>query len=275
MVLLSPTQPRRQTAPENTLSYKEERVKDKEKIAVFIDADNAPAKKIDKVLSELARYGVVNIRKAYGNWKNQNLKAWEDVLHEFAIQPIQQFDLTKGKNATDMALAIDVMDVLYTKNVDVICLVSSDCDFTPLVTRALADGKFVIGFGERKAPVAFVNSCSRFLYLDDEIGIEQPIQKQSRNIKSDTKLINLLRQAIEAVEDEEGWAMLGPIGTHISNHASFDQRNYGFKKLSDIFMAIDLFEMKKTNGSVLWVRDKKRAKQLNKTIQSTVNSSIN
>lgn len=248
-------------------------MKDKEKIAVFIDADNAPAKKIDKVLSELARYGVVNIRKAYGNWKNQNLKAWEDVLHEFAIQPIQQFDLTKGKNATDMALVIDVMDVLYTKNVDVICLVSSDCDFTPLVTRALADGKFVIGFGERKAPVAFVNSCSRFLYLDDEVEIEQPIQKQIRNIKSDTKLINLLRQAIEAVEDEKGWAMLGPIGTHISNHASFDQRNYGFKKLSDLFMAIDLFEMKKTNGSVLWVKDKKRAKQLNKPMQPTANAS--
>ncbi|SEI67531.1 TIGR00288 family protein [Allopseudospirillum japonicum] len=247
-------------------------MKDKEKIAVFIDADNAPAKKIDKVLSELARYGVVNIRKAYGNWKNQNLKAWEDVLHEFAIQPIQQFDLTKGKNATDMALVIDVMDVLYTKNVDVICLVSSDCDFTPLVTRALADGKFVIGFGERKAPVAFVNSCSRFLYLDDEVEIEQPIQKQIRNIKSDTKLINLLRQAIEAVEDEKGWAMLGPIGTHISNHASFDQRNYGFKKLSDLFMAIDLFEMKKTNGSVLWVKDKKRAKQLNKPMQPTQNT---
>ncbi|MDX1526927.1 MAG: NYN domain-containing protein [Pseudidiomarina maritima] len=248
-------------------------MKDKEKIAVFIDADNAPAKKIDKVLSELARYGVVNIRKAYGNWKNQNLKVWEDVLHEFAIQPIQQFDLTKGKNATDMALVIDVMDVLYTKNVDVICLVSSDCDFTPLVTRTLADGKFVIGFGERKAPVAFVNSCSRFLYLDDEAEVEQPIQKQSRNIKSDTKLINLLRQAIEAVEDEDCWAMLGPIGTHISNHASFDQRNYGFKKLSDLFMAIDLFEMKKTNGSVLWVKDKKRAKQLNKPMQPTANAS--
>ena len=95
-------------------------MKDKEKIAVFIDADNAPAIKIDKVLSELARYGVVNIRKAYGNWKNQNLKPWEDVLHEFAIQPIQQFDLTKGKNATDMALVIDVMDVLYTKDIDAI-----------------------------------------------------------------------------------------------------------------------------------------------------------
>lgn len=243
-------------------------MKDKEKIAVFIDADNAPAKKVDKILSELARYGVVNIRKAYGNWKKQNLKAWEEVLHEFAIQPIQQFDLTKGKNATDMALVIDAMDVLYTKNIDIICLVSSDCDFTPLVTRSLADGKFVIGFGERKAPLAFVNSCSRFLYLDEDIETEQdiPQPKQNKNIKSDTKLINLLRQAIEAVEDDEGWAMLGPIGTHISNHASFDQRNYGYKKLSDLFMAIDLFEMKQKNGSVLWVKDKKKAKQHNKPI---------
>lgn len=231
-------------------------MKDKEKIALFIDADNAPASKIDKVLSELARYGVVNIRKAYGNWKNQNLKPWEDVLHEFAIQPVQQFDLIKGKNATDMALVIDVMDVLYTKDVDVICLVSSDCDFTPLVTRSLADGKVLIGFGERKTPLPFVNSCSRFLYFDDEVAEEQPILKQKRSIKSDTKLINLLRQAIEAVEEDDGWAMLGPIGTHISNHASFDQRNYGFKKLSDLFMAIDLFEMKKTNGTVLWARDK-------------------
>lgn len=251
-------------------------MKDKEKIAVFIDADNAPAKKIDKVLSELARYGVVNIRKAYGNWKNQNLKPWEDVLHEYAIQPIQQFDLTKGKNATDMALVIDVMDVIYTKDIDVICLVSSDCDFTPLVTRTLADGKFVIGFGERKAPLPFVNSCSRFLYLDGDadfdtgvdtgagIDIEQevPIQKLSKNIKSDTRLISLLRQAIEAVEEDDGWAMLGPVGTHISNHASFDQRNYGFKKLSDLFMAIDLFEIKKTDRTMLWVRDKKKATQL-------------
>ncbi len=239
-------------------------MKDKEKIAVFIDADNAPAKNVDQVLSELARYGVVTIRKAYGNWKSPNLKSWEDVLHEFAIQPIQQFDLTKGKNATDMALVIDVMDVLYTKEIDIICLVSSDCDFTPLVTRSLADGKFVIGFGERKAPLAFVNSCSRFLYLDAEEE-KQPVLTNGKSIKSDTKLINLLRQAIEAVEEDDGWAMLGPIGTHISNHASFDQRNYGFNKLSDLFMAIDLFEMKKTNGSVLWVRDKKKAKQHNRS----------
>ena len=224
------------------LSFKEAFGRDKEKIAVFIDADNAPAQKIDKVLSELARYGVVNIRKAYGNWKNQNLKPWEDVLHEFAIQPMQQFDLTKGKNATDMAL---VIDVLYTKDIDVICLVSSDCDFTPLVTRSLADGKFVIGFGERKAPLAFVNSCSLFLYLDEDSEKDPPIQKQKKNIKSDTKLINLLRQAIEAVEEDDGWAMLGPIGTHISNHASFDQRNYGFKKLSDLFQEQILLLMSK------------------------------
>ncbi|WP_323901856.1 NYN domain-containing protein [Aeromonas caviae] len=168
-------------------------------------------------------------------------------------------------NATDMALVIDVMDVIYTKHIDIICLVSSDCDFTPLVTRTLADGKFVIGFGERKAPLPFVNSCSRFLYLDAEPALEQPIQKQSKNIKGDTKLINLLRQAIDAIGEDDGWAMLGEIGNHISNHASFDQRNYGFRKLSDLFQSIDLFEMKKTNGSVIWVRDKRKAKQLNKS----------
>ncbi len=236
-------------------------MKNKEKIAVFIDADNAPAKKINEVLSELARYGVVNIRKAYGNWKNANLKPWEDILHEYAIQPVQQFDLTKGKNATDMALVIDVMDVLYTKDIDIICLVSSDCDFTPLVTRALADGKFVIGFGQRKAPMPFVNSCSRFLYLDETPEIIVQKQPKDKSIKSDTKLMNMLRQAVEAVEELDGWSMLGHVGTHISNHNSFDQRNYGFTKLSDLFQAIDLFEIKKTQGTVLWVRDKKRARK--------------
>lgn len=234
-------------------------MEDKNRIALFIDADNAPARKIDKILSELARYGVVNIRKAYGNWSNNSLKAWVDILHDFSIQPMQQFDLTKGKNATDIALVIDVMDVLYTKEVDIICLVSSDCDFTPLVTRALAEGKYVIGLGERKTPAPFVNSCSRFLFIDEEPSkTSQPAPTQ-KSIKSDSRLMNLLRQAIEATEDDEGWARLGPIGSHISNHASFDQRNYGFKKLSDLFAAIDLFELKRTKSSALWVRDKKRA----------------
>tara|TARA_R110002094_G_scaffold72747_2_gene80964 strand:- start:12036 stop:12740 length:705 start_codon:yes stop_codon:yes gene_type:complete len=232
-------------------------LKGKDKIALFIDADNAPANKIDTILSELARYGVVNIRRAYGNWKSPCIKPWEDTLHEFAIQPIQQFDLTKGKNATDIALVIDVMDILYSKDVDTVCLVSSDCDFTPLVTRVLADGKFVIGFGERKAPIAFVNSCSKFLFIDETNGEEKPKLLKPPSIKCDTKLINLLRQAISAVEDEDGWANLGSVGTHIANHASFDQRNYGFKKLSDLFANIDLFELKKSNSKLLWVRDKK------------------
>lgn len=235
----------------------------KEKIALFIDADNAPAARIDFVLSELARYGVVNIRRAYGNWKSPNLRSWEEVLHEHAIQPVQQFDLIKGKNATDMALAIDVMDILYTKNIDILCLVSSDCDFTPLVTRVLAEGKMVIGFGQRKTPSPFVNSCSRFLYLDSPATSDQDVkgpEKSTGNLKRDARLINLLRNAIEAEEEEDGWAQLGGVGAHISNQTSFDQRNYGFKKLSDLFAAINLFEMKK-DGMVYWVRDKKRARE--------------
>lgn len=238
-------------------------MKDKEKIALFIDADNAPASKIDIILSELARYGVVNIRRAYGNWKSPCIKSWEDVLHEYAIQPIQQFDLTKGKNATDIALVIDAMDILYTKDVDTICLVSSDCDFTPLVTRALADGKTVLGFGERKAPSAFVNSCSKFLFLDEEVSQQVTVKPvDALKLKQDTKLMNILRQAVEAAEEDCGWSKLGTIGRHISNHSSFDHRNYGYKKLTDFFAAIDLFEMKKTHGSLHWVRDKKRAKSL-------------
>ena len=134
----------------------------------------------------------MNIRRAYYKWKNLVIHPWEEILHEFAIQPVQQVDLTKGKNAADIALGIDVMDVLYTRNVDVVCLVSSDCDFTPLVTRTFSDGKVVLGFGERKAPKSFVNACSKFLYLDEP---ESKVPKKSevkKSIKSDTRLIKPL-----------------------------------------------------------------------------------
>ncbi len=231
----------------------------KQKIALFIDADNAPASKFDFVLSELARYGVVTIRKAYGNWKKLNLKSWEDLLHEYAIQPVQQYDLSKGKNASDIALVIDAMDVMYTKNIDVICFVSSDADFTPMVTRALAEGKVVLGFGERKTPLAFVNACSKFLFLDDEKKKEGTGEK-GKSIKSDTKLINLLRQAIEATEDESGWAPLGPVGSHISNKTSFDTRNYGFKNLSSLVKAIDLFELKRDANHGYCIKNTRRKK---------------
>ncbi|QFU77572.1 NYN domain-containing protein [Halioglobus maricola] len=232
----------------------------KQKIALFIDADNAPASKFEDVLSEVAKYGVVTIRKAYGNWKKSSIKGWEDLLHEYAIQPVQQYDLSKGKNASDIALVIDAMDVMYTKNIDVMCFVSSDCDFTPMVTRALAEGKVVLGFGERKAPAPFVNACSKFLFLDQESKSGETKTTKTKSIKSDTKLINLLRQAIEATEDENGWAALGPVGSHISNKTSFDTRNYGYKNLSTLVKAIDLFELKRGPGNSYLVKNVRRKK---------------
>ncbi len=231
----------------------------KQKIALFIDADNAPANKFDEVLSEVAKYGVVTVRKAYGNWKKKSIKPWEDLLHENAIQPVQQYDMTKGKNASDIALVIDAMDVLYTKKIDVMCFVSSDCDFTPMVTRVLAEGKVVLGFGERKTPQPFVNACSKFLYLDEEKSKTK--DESTKNIKSDTKLINLLREAIDATEDDSGWATLAAVGLHISNKTSFDTRNYGFKNLSSLIKAIDLFEIRPdTSTSSYHVKDKKKKK---------------
>lgn len=242
-----------------------------QRIAMFIDADNAPSKKIEKIISELAKYGVVSVRKAYGNWKNPTIKGWEDVLHDYAIQPIQQFDLTKGKNATDMALTIDAMDILYTKNIDAFCIVSSDSDFTPLVMRILAEGKAVYGFGDRKAPSPFVNACSKFLYLDEEQQEKgsTPKKKSGKDLKSDTKLMNLIRNAIEAEQDDEGWAYLSQIGAIISNQASFDARNYGYKKLADLIKAIDIFEVRAVDNVPMFVRDKRRRNQTVRK-QSTV-----
>ncbi len=234
----------------------------KQKIALFIDADNAPASLFEDVLSEVAKYGVVTIRKAYGNWKSPTLKAWEELLHEYAIQPVQQYDLTKGKNASDIALVIDAMDIMYTKEIDVMCFISSDCDFTPMVTRALAEGKVVLGFGERKTPSPFVNACSKFLFLDQSKTVEVESNSKPKNIKSDTKLVNLLRQAIEATEDDEGWAALAPVGANISNRTSFDCRNYGFKNLSSLFKAIDLFEIKRGPGKSYLVRDVRKHKKI-------------
>jgi len=233
----------------------------KQKIALFIDADNAPASKFEKVLSEVAKYGLVTIRKAYGNWKSPTLKGWEELLHEYAIQPIQQYDLTKGKNASDIAMVIDAMDIMYTKNIDVMCFISSDSDFTPMVTRALAEGKVVLGFGERKTPSPFVNACSKFLFLDDPEAVEAEKEPKPKNLKSDTKLVNLLRQAIEATEDDEGWAVLSSVGKNISNRTSFDCRNYGFRNLSSLFKEVDLFELKLGQGRTYMVRDARKCKK--------------
>lgn len=228
-------------------------------VALFIDADNASASKIEFIISELAIYGSVMIRRIYGNWKNENLISWEKVLLEHAIQPVQQFDYTKGKNATDMSLTIDVMDYLYSNKVDVFCIVSSDCDFTPLAMRIKTEGKQVIGFGEKKTPVALVKACSKFIFLENEDKNTQPKKKRSKELKCDTSLMNVLRDAVLNSADESGWANLSLVGKVISNQTSFDSRNYGYSKLSSLIQAIDLFEIKFSNEVNNWlVRDKRR-----------------
>jgi uncharacterized protein (TIGR00288 family) len=251
------------------------------RIALLIDADNSPADMIDEVLDELAKEGVINIRRAYGNWKSPHLNGWAAQLHDFAIQPIQQFDYTKGKNATDAAMIIDAMDLLYTKQLDGVGIVSSDSDFTPLVMRLKANGLKVFGFGEQKTPKPFVNACSKFLYLENLRRTEETatleaapiadseaiavasgpaaVRADANALRGDTRLVNLLRKAVEAAADDEGWAGLGAVGQHISKQASFDSRNYGYAKLSGLFQAIGLFDVR-THGKGLQVRDRRAAR---------------
>lgn len=238
-------------------------------IAVLIDADNSPAGMIDEVLTELAKHGVINIRRAYGNWKSPQLKGWEDVLHEHAIQPMQQFAYSKGKNATDMAMSIDGMDLLYGKRIDGVALVSSDADFTPLVMRLRADGLKVFGFGEKKTPEPFVNACSTFLYLENlaapapaESGKSatapkpQVQRKSTKELKGNARLVKLLRDSVAAEADDDGWAALGAVGNHISKQKSFDPRNYGYARLLGLIQAIDLFDFE-LRGKHHYVRDRR------------------
>ena len=237
-------------------------------IAVLIDADNAPASKFDLVLNELANVGMISIRRAYGNWKKENLKQWEKLLFDYAIVPVQQYDLTKNKNASDIALSVDAMEILFTKEIDVFCIVSSDCDFTPLVTKLLAAGKYVYGFGEEKTPEPFKNVCSKFLILntknqeekenEEKIQVDQNV-KNGNELKKDTKLMNLLRNAIEITEDEDGWSNLSDIGRVISNQMPFDSRNYGYRSLNALVREIDKFEVKKINN-IYMIKDKKKNK---------------
>ncbi|WP_316896978.1 NYN domain-containing protein [Pseudodesulfovibrio indicus] len=234
-----------------------------QQIALFIDADNAPAKAIEFILTDLAKYGSLAIRRAYGNWKNECLKGWEECLFDKAIQPIQQFDMTKGKNATDMAMTIDAMDILYQKNIGVFGLVSSDCDFAPLATRLRAEGKTVVGYGARRTPEAFTNACTMFSYIDEEPSgkPEKPNSPVDGNgLKGDARLMNLLRSAIDAYAEDDGWANMSQIGQHIRNQSSFDPRNYGYKGLGNLLEAIDLFDVKPIGNGHKIVRDKKRKK---------------
>jgi len=249
-------------------------------IALLIDADNSPAAKIDAILTELSSFGVTNVRRAYGNWKKNELKGWEDKLHEHAIRPMQQFDYSKGKNASDMAMVIDALELLYTDQPDAFGIVSSDADFTPLVMHLRAKGAAVYGFGAKKTPEPFVNACSRFLYLDG-LGVPeaieavpvaaapgrevaalarpaaQPLRVPPEQLARDTKLLSLLRGAVIACEDEDGWAKVGAVGTHIANKASFDARNYGYATLTKLLAATGAFDLQHEGTSRVSVRDKR------------------
>jgi uncharacterized LabA/DUF88 family protein len=239
-------------------------------IALLIDADNSPAAKIDVILTELSTFGVTNVRRAYGNWKKNELKGWEEKLHEHAIRPMQQFDYTKGKNASDMALVIDALELLYTDHPDAFGIVSSDADFTPLVMHLRAKGAAVYGFGAQKTPEPFVNACSRFLYLD-KLGAEAaaetgdaaqaaPLRVPTAQLKQDAKLVGLLRNAVQAAADETGWARVGSVGQQIGNQASFDSRNYGYATLTKLLAATQLFELAHEGTSQVSVRDKRQPK---------------
>jgi uncharacterized protein (TIGR00288 family) len=234
------------------------------RIAILIDADNAPASKIDVILAEVARHGAANVRRAYGDWKSPNLKPWEATLHAYAIRPIQQFAYSKGKNASDMAMVVDAMDLLYTRRVDAFAIVSSDADFTPLVMRILTDGVKVYGFGEQKTPEPFVNACSQFTYVERLIQPsakpDDPVLKASdtKDLRGDTRLVQMLHNAVDAASGDDGWAHLGEVGNQIGNQASFDARNYGYRKLSDLIEATELFEVKRQNQAV-FIRDKRRS----------------
>ena len=253
----------------------------KPRVALLIDADNSPASKIDLILNELSTFGETNIRRAYGNWKKSELKGWEEALHEHAIRPMQQFDYSKGKNASDMAMVIDALELLYTDRPDAFGIVSSDADFTPLVMHLRAKGAAVYGFGAQKTPEPFVNACSRFLYLDKlrpiaasdaagtapgesrddgEAVAATPLRATPAQLKQDARLVMLLRNAVQAAADDEGWARVGAVGTQIANQASFDHRNYGYATLTKLLVATQLFDIADEGKSTVMVRDKRQSR---------------
>ena len=229
-------------------------------IALLIDADNASHAGIDPVLTVLAELGQVNIRRAYGNWAKPALSNWNKITHRFGLQPMQQFDLTKGKNATDIAMSIDAMDLLNTGKVDGFGIMSSDSDFTPLVTRLRQDGMIVYGFGGAKAPEAFRSACTRYIDVDQLIrtakqGDAEPTAPREKS-SVDDELIDLLGEAWKASRrDAKGFAALGEVGKIAGNRSSFDTRNYGYTRLSDMFEDIPQFQVERREpGSQLYVK---------------------
>jgi uncharacterized LabA/DUF88 family protein len=215
------------------------------RLAVLIDADNASATVANELLEEVAKYGTATVKRAYGDWTTTNLTGWKERLNRHAIQPMQQFAYTTGKNSTDSAFIIDAMDLLYGGNVDGFCLVSSDSDFTRLATRLREAGKVVYGLGERKTPEAFIAACDKFIFLEV---LRKPLEFSAPVQVADVPdLRELLSHAIKETSREGGWASLAAMGGYVGkNNTSFDARNYGFKRLSDLVRKQDYLDVKET-----------------------------
>lgn len=229
------------------------------RIAVLIDADNIPYSKIKVMMEEIAKYGTPTFKRIYGDWTKPNLIGWKNVLLENAITPIQQYGYTTGKNATDSAMIIDAMDILYSEKVDGFCLVSSDSDFTKLATRLREAGMNVIGLGEKKTPNPFIVACDKFIYLEilseesDEGSPELESLKGKRKERTrapealrkiDKKTLNLISATITDLSDDTGWAFLGEVGNLIlKKQPDFDPRNYGFGKLAQLIKSIGRYEV--------------------------------
>ncbi|KAK4212145.1 NYN domain-containing protein [Rhypophila decipiens] len=263
------------------------------KLAVLIDADNAQPSVANALLAEVAKFGTAFVRRAYGDWTGANLKGWKEQLLTQSIQPIQQFAYTQGKNATDSAMIIDAMDLLYTNRFDGFCLVSSDSDFTRLASRIRESGLVVYGFGERKTPKPFVSACDKFIYVEnlniirDEQAVVAPgaplgpvpattgvvagpqqkmapqYSSSPASTKMDGNLKRQLRMAVEAASDEDGWSNLAKVGSLMTKvHPDFDPRTYGFTKFGELVAASNLFDIdRRTPGKgkpvVVYARDKR------------------
>ena len=234
------------------------------RIALLIDCDNVSHNSIEGVLDELAKYGMVNVRHAHGDWNSSSLSGWIDRLHPNTIRPMQQFAYTKGKNATDSAMIIDAMDLLYSKNVDAFALMTSDSDFTPLVLRILESGLPVYGFGEKKTPKPFVDACSPFIYTENLVPEEEAKPnttethdgRHKNKLRGNTAIVKLLRTAVEQTSEDDDWAHMSKVRHYISNNSSFSAINYGYKKLGDLIRATELFEIEMRNGgTAMYIKD--------------------
>jgi uncharacterized LabA/DUF88 family protein len=244
------------------------------RLAVLIDADNAQPAITEALLAEVAKFGTAHVKRAYGDWTGTQLAGWKDQLLTQSIQPMQQFAYTRGKNATDAAMVIDAMDLLYSGRFDGFCIVSSDSDFTRLAQRIRESGLTVYGFGERKTPEPFVKACDRFIYIENLTTpetaaapagpVHTPARASATTLKRDAALVNLLRNAVEAASDDDGWASLGSVGNIVTKQRpDFDSRTYGYAKLSDLMNATTLFELERRSpgdgkSADMYVRDKRR-----------------